>query len=164
MAAEMTIIEGEQDRKNFARGCALAGLKAFSRSRRGLNLIVRGAGAVFITSVSVYAMWLWGVSKSDGLSTGNAQLITSLCAAYLLAAILLVVSLKWLRVYAGIGIILAAFSWSYLMLTGSELANISPDFLLAICFEATGFMAGLLAAVTYLNWLYDPSAEVERAK
>ena len=53
MEAEMTIIEGEHDRKNFARGCALAGLKAFSRSRRGLNLIARGAGAAFITSVSV---------------------------------------------------------------------------------------------------------------
>ena len=86
-----------------------------------------------------------------------AQIILALCIIYMFGAVLLVMSLRALRIYAASGLTLAVLSWLYMQLKRPLLEALPTEFLSALNIETAALMGGLLFTATYLGWLYTPN-------
>ncbi len=158
MEAELFDILDKNERQYFAIGCFKAALFEFVRSRQGLHFIARATGA-FLIFIMSFAGILVSVKLGAMPETiAVSRLLIGLCLFYMLASGLFVLSLKGLQIYAGIGFSLAISGWAYCSFARPKFETLPVEYLTAISVEASGFMAGLLLATIYLNWLYTPTA------
>jgi len=157
MSAECQEIADPAERHAFAAGCLKTALLEFARSRKGLNYIARGFGATALTagsSVGIYAAIDMAANPNHFLA---AQIILALCIIYMFGAVLLVMSLRALRIYAASGLTLAVLSWLYMQLKRPLLEALPTEFLSALNIETAALMGSLLFTATYLGWLYTPN-------
>ena len=159
MKAEFLSILNYDERNAFAFGCFRAALFEALRSRKGLNYIARGFGASLILSMSAFGILCGARLGATQETLAFSKLITGLCLSYMVAAGLLIASLRGLKIYAGIGFGFAAIGWIYFTLARPSYETLSSEFLAAVNIEAAGLMASLFLASIYLNWLYSPEAE-----
>jgi|GEM_PF-1986707 len=165
MRAEMFEMTVEEERRRFAFGCLKSALNAVIYSRKGLSYIARGSGAFFISAVSLLGIWEWNTSTTPEDYMALSKLITGVCLFYCLAAILLLTSLKSLKVYALSGLGLAVTAWVYCVAIRPEYEAMPLEFLIALSFEMSVFMAMLFGASLFLNGLYSPKMKLaERAE
>lgn len=156
MKAECTEIVDPAERNHFAFGCFKAALSELARSRKGLNYIARACGAAFIIAVSIIGLNAAGKMAAEPTHLAIAKIITMLCLFYMCGAALLIISLKYLKIYASTGLCAAVAGWIYVKITRPSYENLPVDFLTAINFEAAGLMTVLLFTAMYLGWLYTP--------
>lgn len=157
MKAELNAIENPSEKQAFAFGCFKTALLQGAQSRKGLNYIARGSGAVFIVIICLFGIFSAGSFGTEPEAISASKLITILCTIYICGAIFLVSSLRNLRAFAGLGFSMAASCFVYISVTQSSFANLPTDFLAAISIEAAGFMAALFLSTIYLRWLYSPN-------
>jgi len=157
MSAECQEIADPVERHAFAAGCLKTASIEFARSQKGLNYMARGFGATALTagsSVGIYAA-INMAANPDHLPA--AKVILALCIFYMFGAVLLVMSLRALRIYAASGLTLAVLSWLYMQLKHPLLEALPAEFLSALNIETAALMGSLLFAATYLGWLYTPN-------
>lgn len=156
MEIELEQISDLAARNQFAFGCFKAAMLEGAQSRKGLSWLARTGGAAFIFA-GACTMILWVTKAGTEPETlAFAQLITGLSLFYMCGAALLMTTLRGLKIYAALGFVTAALSWGYFRFIGPGYPDLSPELLTALSVEAAGFMAILLAASVYLNWLYSP--------
>jgi len=158
MEAELFEIPDAGERSRFGFGCFTSVLHDAARSRRGLNYIARGLGAFLILVMSVAGVWMMVKLGKSPETFAASRLVIGLCLFYLVSAGLLIVSLRYLQIYAKLGLVLAVSGWAYCALAKPSFETLQVDFLSAISVEMAGFMIGLFIATIYLNWLYNPEA------
>ena len=156
MKSELDEISNPSERHIFAFGCFKTALMESVRSRKGLSWLARMGGASLLFTFSILVI-LWSTKYATQPETLSfAKVISALGFTYMCGAILLMASLRGLKIYAGIGFGVAAMGWIYFRLAHRSYDNMPIDTLAALSFEAAGFMAVLFMAAVYLTWLYDP--------
>jgi hypothetical protein len=149
MAAEFQSVSGANARMAFALGCLIASASELIRSRTALAWIGRALVAAGVFSISAY-----GFLIASGTDTHDAPtLAVSLCAAYSVAALLALVSLRALRLYAALGLAAGCVGLAWFAASGQPLLGLPAHFMMAISFESTMIMSALLVAAIYLALL-----------
>lgn len=140
MQAEATFIDNDQEQARFAFGCFITVLRAVICSKQGIGYIARLLAILFITVMSLFGM-VTGIKM--GLVTETlpvSKAIITLCVVYLIGATLLLMSLRYSKHYAKLGIIFGLIGAYYAVVTGSPIEGISEDFFAALALEFTVFM------------------------
>jgi len=159
MEAELAAISDSKEQNRYAFGCFVSVLQDVVRSRRGLHLIARVFGAFMIIIMSSMGIWM-GIKYGGSQETIElSRLVTTLCCYYLIAAGLLICSLRHLQNYAKLGIVIGLSGLSYCFVGSPKFETLSTKFLSAMAIEATVFMMMLFLASIYLNWLYEPDSQ-----
>ncbi len=156
MESEMMELSGPDERAAFARGCFLAALKEWAHSRKGLSIIARIGGATFLGALSIFGI---SAASSMALVPGQeyaSQTIIGLCVIYLCSAILLLTSLKGLKVFSAVGFVGGLAISLLVRNTQTSDAGYYAEFQSAIYLEASGLMGVLFLATLYLGFLYSP--------
>ncbi len=159
MEAELSSITDKIAGQSFAFGCFKTAIFEATRSRRGLHIIARAAGAFLIFMMSFAGILVSLKLGATPETVVESKMILGLCLFYMAASGLFILSLRGLQIYASIGLCFAVSGWGYCILTRPRFETISTEYLTAISIEATGFMAGLILATIYLNWLYTPRTD-----
>ena len=158
MLAECQNIDDPAARQKFARGCFIAVLGEWTRTRRGLSLLGRLGGAACLILLGVFGLLSarnMGLNPEQDLS-GYARIISMLCVAYMGAGLLVLMSLRATRYLALGGCLLASAAFLYVQLAAPVIVGVNQAFLSAVSLETAGLMAGLFLACLYLSWVYDP--------
>lgn len=159
MQAESKTIIDSAERQKFEAGCFQALLLDFVRSRRGLSLMARGGGALFIILMSGYGFGVALKSLAGEWPAAASYLIGALCVFYAICGGLLMMSLRGLRTAALAGFAAAVMGRLYITFATPQFAGLGDTFLSALALEMAGLMTGLFVASVYLSWLYDPNAD-----
>lgn len=156
MAAEFQSVSGTNARMAFALGCVIASASELIRTRTALAWIGRALVAAGVFSMSAYGFLL-----TSRIGMHDAQtLLVLLCAAYSLAAILALVSLRALRLYAACGLAAGCVGLAWFARSTEPLLGLPVPFMLAISVESTMIMAALLVAAVYLALLDSRNTDI----
>lgn len=158
MRAEMASISEVRVRQSFARGCFRSALGEWARSRRALSLMARLAGALALLMMSIGGMIMAQniAARGEDSLMVFARILPLFCLIYALGALLLLTSLRAVRIYAALGFGLALTAFAYVQISAPVIEGLSPRVLTAFSLEVAGLMGALFLASLYLNWLYDP--------
>lgn len=156
MEAELSEIAETKERNRFSFGCFVAVVQDAARSRRGLNYIARAIGMFSIIVMCSAVLWVSVKLGVEEETVAVSKLFMVLSFYYLISAGLLVISLRYLKLYAKIGVLLAMSAWSYCFIVNPKFESLPTSFLSALALEMAVFMIGLFIASIYLRWLYEP--------
>lgn len=157
MEAEIRAIPSSGDRFRFAMGCLATAAFERIRTRKALAWIGRGIVAAGFMCMSAYGIFL--TLQASKFDVPNARLILSLCTIYALAAPLIMLSLRALRCFAGVGLISAIAAVGWFSMSGTSYLGLSANYLAAISLEASLLMGALLFAGVYLSLVNGPDME-----
>lgn len=156
MKMEYYEIQNTSERNAFAAGCFRAALLERTRSRKTLNYMARGIGALGLIGGSSLGIMAAIEMSNNPAHLIAAKIILALCLFYMCGAALLIASLKVLKIYASSGLALAAFSWIFVQITKPDIQTLPAEFIAALNIETMALMGSLLFAASYLGWLYTP--------
>jgi len=152
MRAEHDEIDTGREKLTFVLGSLKVAVLSRAKTPQGLNLIGRSLLTGALGSISFIVFWVTRQFESAQM----ANIFFCLCIFYTGAAMLALLSLRGLRIYAGAGLLGTSITWLFVQRTGFARGDLSNDFLLALSLEVTGIMAGVLIAALYLSLIYNP--------
>jgi len=148
MGAEFSQIANGRARLKFALGCLKVSTLNAAQTRIGLSLIGRGLVAMGLLSFSLYGILFVSLQFPEPTL---ASIFTALCFFYAGAAVMTVLSLKGLRLYACIGLVASVMSSLALKIGKFETLDASNNYLQALSFEWAAANMTLIVAAIYLS-------------